>query len=77
MVDATPTLEERRARRAEKRAKDRELTLLRAAKMHKARVSSKAGEGFGAAAALPALNIGCSGWFYWYLKARSIQRRCQ
>lgn len=62
------TLEERRAKKAEKRIKQREITLLRAGKMHGARLLA---ESVGIPAQLPsppALNIGCSGWFYWHLK---------
>ena len=61
-----PTLspEQRRARHAERREKQRRANLGCAAKMHKARL--KAG-------AMPAthdepsrINIGCSGWYYWH-----------
>jgi uncharacterized protein YecE (DUF72 family) len=62
------TAEERRARRAEKRRKQREITLLRAAKMHEARLRAEANGHRAQPSAPPALNIGCSGWFYWHLK---------
>jgi uncharacterized protein YecE (DUF72 family) len=62
------TIEARRARRTEKRAREREVSLLRAGKMHKARLAAEGGADYAAAAAPPALNIGCSGWFYWHLK---------
>src|SRR5690348_8630441 len=68
MVDSAPTIEERRARRAEKRTKEREITVLRASKMHKARLAAEEGRNVPTVAAPPALNIGCSGWFYWHLK---------
>lgn len=62
------TPEERRARKAQRRIKQREITLLRAAKMHKARVAAEAEGLVPQASAPPALNVGCSGWFYWHLK---------
>ncbi len=68
MAGPTLTIEERRAKRAEKRIKQREITLLRAAKMHKARLLAEESGIVPQAATLPALNIGCSGWFYWHLK---------
>jgi uncharacterized protein YecE (DUF72 family) len=61
-----PTIEERRARKAERRIKQRQITVLRAGKMHKARLLAEAASR--AAPDPPALNIGCSGWFYWHLK---------
>ena len=63
-----PTIEERRARKAERRAKQREITILRAGKMHKARMLAEAVPATSALPAPPSLNIGCSGWFYWHLK---------
>ena len=54
----------RRSKKAERRANQRALNPLRAEKMHKARLADPA-----APAErnddLPALNVGCSGWFYW------------
>ncbi len=69
MPAATPlTIEERRARRAERRIKQREIALLRATKMQKARLLAES-EGMPApASSPPPLNIGCSGWFYWHLR---------
>lgn len=64
----SPTIEERRAKKAAKRVKQREITILRAGKMHKARLLAEAGGGLTQATTPPALNIGCSGWFYWHLK---------
>jgi uncharacterized protein YecE (DUF72 family) len=60
-----PTLEERRARRLERRRKQREANAGRAAKMHAARLEADL---FPAAAEAepPAINVGCSGWFYWH-----------
>lgn len=63
-----PTPEQRRARRAERRIKQREITVLRAAKMQRARLLAEA-EGIARQTSCPpALNVGCSGWFYWHLK---------
>lgn len=62
------TLEERRARKAERRTKQREITVLRAGKMHKARLLAEAGRTQAIVTEPPAINIGCSGWFYWHLK---------
>jgi len=65
-----PTLspEERRAKRAERREKQRRENIARALKMHKARlefekqeISTKTIK-----VQLPKYNIGCSGWFYWH-----------
>ena len=68
MVGTTLTTEERRAKKAEKRLKQREITVLRAAKMHKARLLAEQSGCFPQASRPPTLNIGCSGWFYWHLK---------
>ena len=64
------TKEERRAKREEKREKQRAANLGRAAKMHSVRVEA------GPSAAIPSLQavdnasqkyyVGCSGWFYWH-----------
>lgn len=58
----------RRAKRAEKRIRQREITILRAGKMHKARLLAEQQVPSPQASTPPALNIGCSGWFYWHLK---------
>lgn len=60
-----PTREERRARKQERREKQRVANVGRALKMHTARLAfeplpQKTGSD------LPACNIGCSGWFYWH-----------
>lgn len=68
MVEPNLSIEERRAKKAAKRIKQREITLLRASKMHKARLAA---EDTGIVAPVyspPTLNIGCSGWFYWHLR---------
>jgi uncharacterized protein YecE (DUF72 family) len=64
----TLSVEERRARRAEKRAKQREITVLRAAKMHHARLLAEKSKSPPRVPLRHALNVGCSGWFYWHLK---------
>lgn len=66
MEKSETTAEERKAKREAKRAKQRELNILRASKMHKIRIADNT---------LPLLSpiprqgkkyhIGCSGWFYW------------
>lgn len=64
MADGSTTAKQtRKAKTAERRAKQRELNPLRAEKMHKARLESPLPRTDGAQ--LPELNIGCSGWFYW------------
>ena len=68
MAEATTTLAERRAKKAEKRIKQREITILRAGKMHKARLLAEQRGPSPQASTPPAFNIGCSGWFYWHLK---------
>ena len=68
MAGPSLTLEERRARKAQRRIKQREITLLRAAKMHKARMLAEALGDPPDLSSPPALNIGCSGWFYWHLR---------
>lgn len=68
MAGATLTLEERRARKAQRRIKQREITILRASKMHKARLLAQESGVPPQSFEPPALNIGCSGWFYWHLK---------
>jgi uncharacterized protein YecE (DUF72 family) len=72
------TSEERRARRAERREKQRQANVGRAAKMHAARIAfqqQEITEGSQLSPAMiapviPRLNIGCSGWFYWDWKDR-------
>lgn len=64
------TLEERRARREARRAKQREANIGRAAKMHHARLQAGQQPVLSPATTGPAqeqqLHIGCSGWFYWH-----------
>ncbi|MDB5506853.1 MAG: hypothetical protein JWR75_1491 [Devosia sp.] len=68
MAEPPLTIDERRAKKAEKRIKQREITVLRASKMHKARLQAEQVGSISQAVLPPALNIGCSGWFYWHLK---------
>lgn len=62
------TKEERRARRAERRAKQRVANVSRAAKMHAERVASEKEheKKNPIPSILPQFNVGCSGWFYWH-----------
>ncbi|MGZ8405752.1 MAG: DUF72 domain-containing protein [Nitrospira sp.] len=67
MVNDPPlTAEERRARRQLRRDKQREANVGRAAKMHKARLTSHLDALPDSAGSAPKFNIGCSGWFYWH-----------
>lgn len=60
------TPEERRARRALRREKQRESNILRAAKMHKFRLKLEAGARKTSPGSLnDAVYVGCSGWRYW------------
>ncbi len=61
---APPPTPTRRSKKAERRAKQRVLNPLRAEKMHRARLADPPAPA-PPNDALPALNIGCSGWFYW------------
>jgi uncharacterized protein YecE (DUF72 family) len=62
------TPDERRARRKERREKQRAANGGRAAKMHEARLTAeKEGDSVTQEeCSLPLLNVGCSGWFYWH-----------
>lgn len=69
MAGTTPlTIDERRAKRAERRIRQREITILRAAKMHRARLLAEEALDASRPRSPPSLNVGCSGWFYWHLK---------
>lgn len=74
MVDKTDVEREmRRARRAERRAKQRLENVERAAKMHAARLAgdfapSRINSRRRQTSATPKLHIGCSGWYYWHWK---------
>lgn len=60
----TLTPEEKRAKKAERRAKQRAANAMRAEKMHRARLADS-DTGKPPSDRLPKLNIACSGWFYW------------
>ena len=66
--DRTPgtSLEDRRARRDERRAKQREQNVFRAEAMHRARLAFEAEVRPSPSDNAPAHNVGCSGWFYWH-----------
>jgi uncharacterized protein YecE (DUF72 family) len=70
MADARPlSKEERRARRAARREKQREANIGRARKMHLARLEMEKTQEFPCRAVArkqDRLHIGCSGWFYWH-----------
>lgn len=68
MEAKSSTIEERRAKKAARRIKQRESSVLRAATMHAARMLAEQAGHQPEASAPPTLNIGCSGWFYWHLK---------
>ncbi|HEX8371217.1 MAG TPA: DUF72 domain-containing protein [Chthoniobacterales bacterium] len=65
------TLQERRAKREERREKQRAANVGRAAKMHAARLQWEADHPRTDApsaetSTVPEIHIGCSGWFYWH-----------
>ena len=60
------SLEDRRSRRDERRAKQRERNVSRAEAMHRARLAFEAEHLPAASDETPAYNVGCSGWFYWH-----------
>jgi uncharacterized protein YecE (DUF72 family) len=66
----SPTREGRRAKREARRAKQRIQNVGRAARMHTARLEwerqAKLPAFSTVGSALPRINIGCSGWFYWH-----------
>ncbi len=72
------TPEQRRLRRTERREKQRQANIGRAVKMHAARIAGQEQQNLWESAtrpgvvvpAIPRLNIGCSGWFYWDWKDR-------
>ena len=59
------TPEERRARKAKRREEQRHVNISRAAKMHASRLTSPLVLQI-PNTALPKINVGCSGWFYWH-----------
>ena len=70
MVDQSPEdVTERRARRAERRKKQRDANVGRAEKMKQLRLAAHSGEVPNAQQALSGRTyIGCSGWYYWHWK---------
>ncbi|MDB5333990.1 MAG: hypothetical protein JWP03_5141 [Phycisphaerales bacterium] len=72
------TIQERRAKRQERREKQRVANVGRAEKMHAARVAHEkvdrperpAGKSAGAPTGTARLHVGCSGWFYWHWRGR-------
>lgn len=61
------TPEERRARREDRRARQREANVGRAEAMHRARLAFEAEARLPVEEErLPTRNVGCSGWFYWH-----------
>ena len=60
-----PSIEERRARRQERREKQRHANAGRALKMRAARLASEPAQE-SCRHELATLNVGCSGWFYWH-----------
>jgi uncharacterized protein YecE (DUF72 family) len=70
-MDATSTLSltERRAKREARRAEQRRQNAGRAGKMHVARLAAERAGALSPTvtdSALPRINVGCSGWFYWH-----------
>lgn len=61
-------LEARRARRAERRQKQRDANVERAAKMHQARLAHPGASAPAEDRLTGRLHIGCSGWYYWHWK---------
>src|SRR3954447_25398680 len=60
-----PSPEERRVRRLERREKQRQANAGRALKMRTARLAPELTPASDEQI-LPAINVGCSGWFYWH-----------
>lgn len=63
-------IEQRRLRRAERREAQRHTNLARAAKMHDARIKSTSNAADHSTTLAKAVNIGCSGWYYWHWKGQ-------
>ena len=78
IAKVTRTREERRAKREARRAKQRSENANRAARMHVARLewerASKSASLQIADSALPRINVGCSGWFYWHWRGRFYEK---
>ena len=67
---STVEMQERKVGREEKRAKQREVSITRAGKMHDARLADQTALNLDyhldIKSERPAYHIGCSGWFYWH-----------
>ncbi|MDR9776929.1 DUF72 domain-containing protein [Rhizobium hidalgonense] len=63
-------IEQRRLRRAERREAQRQTNLARAAKMHDVRINSTIEPPEPSTTLARAVNIGCSGWYYWHWKGQ-------
>ncbi|MBW6424908.1 DUF72 domain-containing protein [Rhizobium sp. XQZ8] len=71
MVERNPEeIEQRRARRAERRQKQREANVIRASKMHLARAANAPVPVAPNDAVSDGTHIGCSGWYYWHWKGK-------
>jgi uncharacterized protein YecE (DUF72 family) len=73
MVERSPEeIRQRRERRAARRETQRQANLVRAAKMHLARLKNEAAVTPSQQAGSPSrrINIGCSGWYYWHWKGQ-------
>jgi uncharacterized protein YecE (DUF72 family) len=70
VVDSPEAVAERRARRAERRQKQRDANVGRAEKMNHLRLAADTGEvcSDGQQALSGRTHIGCSGWYYWHWK---------
>jgi hypothetical protein len=69
MVERTAEeIEHRRARRAERREKQRDANVVRASKMHLARIASPPAPETPNDLLAGRIHIGCSGWYYWHWK---------
>lgn len=67
LIDQDPEHAQRRAKREIRRQKPREANVGRAVKMHSARKVATP-DLFNPI--LPAINVGCSGWFYWHWRGQ-------
>jgi uncharacterized protein YecE (DUF72 family) len=69
-MPSTVELQERKVRREEKRAKQREASITRAGAMHEARLADQSAlnvdDHVETKGERPGYHIGCSGWFYWH-----------
>jgi uncharacterized protein YecE (DUF72 family) len=63
------SISERKARRAERREKQRLANATRAEKMHVARLEANLIPNTSQPQVTPELHIGCSGWYYWHWKS--------